>query len=357
MVKNTYCVIMAGGVGARFWPQSRKTKPKQFLDILGTGKSFIRSTFERFLPLVPAENFLVVTNRNYKELVLEHLPELKENQVLCEPIGRNTAPCIAYAAYSLLKRDPEANMIVTPSDHLVLNEIDFHAIVKESLEFAVENGALMTIGIEPNRPETGYGYIQKSNGDVISRVKCFTEKPNLELAQAFVDCGEFFWNSGIFIWSVKAIVEAFKIHLPEHHALFSSKLDDYGTERETAAIEEVFSECKAISIDYGVMEKAENVYVRCGEFGWSDVGTWGSVYQLSEKDKNENAVVAEACYTYSTERTFISLPKGKIAVVNGLSDYIVVDTPDALLICPRSEEQSIKNFIDDVHFANGEKFI
>ena len=357
MVKNTYCVIMAGGVGARFWPQSRKTKPKQFLDILGTGKSFIRSTFERFLPLVPAENFLVVTNRNYKELVLEHLPELKENQVLCEPIGRNTAPCIAYAAYSLLKRDPEANMIVTPSDHLVLNESDFHTIIRECLEFSSREGALMTVGIQPSRPETGYGYIQKSNSDVISRVKCFTEKPNLELAQAFVDCGEFFWNSGIFIWSVKAIVEAFEIHLPEHHALFSSKLDDYGTERETAAIEEVFSECKAISIDYGVMEKAENVYVRCGEFGWSDVGTWGSVYQLSEKDKNENAVVAEACYTYSTERTFISLPKGKIAVVNGLSDYIVVDTPDALLICPRSEEQSIKNFIDDVHFANGEKFI
>ncbi len=357
MVKNTYCVIMAGGVGARFWPQSRKTKPKQFLDILGTGKSFIRSTFERFLPLVPAENFLVVTNRNYKELVLEHLPELKENQVLCEPIGRNTAPCIAYAAYSLLKRDPEANMIVTPSDHLVLNESDFHTIIRECLEFSSREGALMTVGIQPSRPETGYGYIQKSNGDIISRVKCFTEKPNLELAQAFVDCGEFFWNSGIFIWSVKAIVEAFEIYLPEHHALFSSKLDDYGTERETAAIEEVFSECKAISIDYGVMEKAENVYVRCGEFGWSDVGTWGSVYQLSEKDKNENAVVAEACYTYSTERTFISLPKGKIAVVNGLSDYIVVDTPDALLICPRSEEQSIKNFIDDVHFANGEKFI
>lgn len=357
MVKNTYCVIMAGGVGARFWPQSRKTKPKQFLDILGTGKSFIRSTFERFLPLVPAENFLVVTNRNYKELVLEHLPELKENQVLCEPIGRNTAPCIAYAAYSLLKRDPEANMIVTPSDHLVLNESDFHTIIRECLEFSSREGALMTVGIQPSRPETGYGYIQKSNSDIISRVKCFTEKPNLELAQAFVDCGEFFWNSGIFIWSVKAIVEAFEIYLPEHHALFRSKLDDYGTERETAAIEEVFSECKAISIDYGVMEKAENVYVRCGEFGWSDVGTWGSVYQLSEKDKNENAVVAEACYTYSTERTFISLPKGKIAVVNGLSDYIVVDTPDALLICPRSEEQSIKNFIDDVHFANGEKFI
>jgi len=357
MVKNTYCVIMAGGVGARFWPRSRKTMPKQFLDILGTGKSFIRSTFERFLPIVPAENCLVVTNRSYKELVLEHIPELNESQVLCEPIGRNTAPCIAYAAYSLLKQDPDARMIVTPSDHLVLNELDFQTIINECLEFATEQGALMTVGIQPSRPETGYGYIQKSNTDTISRVKCFTEKPNLELAQTFFECGEFFWNSGIFIWSVKAIVEAFERYLPEHHALFSSILNDYGTEREKAAIEQVFSECKAISIDYGVMEKAENVYVRCGDFGWSDVGTWGSVYQLSEKDKNENAVVAEACYTYSTERTFISLPKGKIAVVNGLKDYIVVDTPDALLICPRSEEQSIKNYIDDVRFANGEKFI
>ena len=357
MVKNTYCVIMAGGVGARFWPKSRKTMPKQFLDILGTGKSFIRSTFERFLPIVPKENFLVVTNQSYKELVLEHLPELTDKQVLCEPIGRNTAPCIAYAAYSLLKQDPNARMIVTPSDHLVLNESDFHSIINECLEFATAEGALMTVGIQPTRPETGYGYIQKSNNERISRVKCFTEKPNLELAQTFVECGEFFWNSGIFIWSVKAIVEAFQHHLPEHHALFSSILNDYGTEREKTAIEQVFSECKAISIDYGVMEKADNVYVRCGDFGWSDVGTWGSVYQLSEKDKHENAVVAEACYTYSTERTFISLPKGKIAVVNGLKDYIIVDTPDALLICPRSEEQSIKNFIDDVRFENGEKFI
>lgn len=331
--------------------------PKQFLDILGTGKSFIRSTFERFLPIVPKENFLVVTNQSYKKLVLEHLPELTDKQILCEPIGRNTAPCIAYAAYSLLKSDPEARMIVTPSDHLVLNEPDFHSIINECLEFATAEGALMTVGIQPTRPETGYGYIQKSNNELISRVKCFTEKPNQELAQTFFECGEFFWNSGIFIWSVKAIVEAFEQHLPEHHALFSSIANDYGTEREKSAIEQVFSECKAISIDYGVMEKAENVYVRCGDFGWSDVGTWGSVYQLSEKDKHENAVVAEACYTYSTERTFISLPKGKIAVVNGLKDYIVVDTPDALLICPRSEEQSIKNYIDDVRFENGEKFI
>lgn len=357
MVKNTYCVIMAGGVGVRFWPKSRRMMPKQFLDILGTGKSFVRSTFERFSSIVPTEKFIVVTNRNYKNLVLEQIPELDESQVLCEPIGRNTAPCIAYAAYSLLKKDPDARMIVTPSDHLVLNESVFHSIIKECLEFATTQGALMTIGIHPNRPETGYGYIQKSNGDIISRVKSFTEKPNLELAQTFVDCGEFFWNSGIFIWSVKAIVEAFEKYLPEHHALFNARFNEFGTEFEAEAVEQVFSECKAISIDYGVMEKADNVYVRCGDFGWSDVGTWGSVYQLSEKDKNGNAVVADACYTYSSERTFISLPKGKVAVVNGLKDYIVVDTPDALLICPRSDEQSIKNYIDDVHFNEGEKYI
>lgn len=357
MVKNRYCVIMAGGVGARFWPKSRKTMPKQFLDILGTGKSFIRSTFERFLPLVPAENFLVVTNQSYKQLVLEHLPELDEKQVLSEPIGRNTAPCIAYAAYTLLKKNPDAEMIVTPSDHFVINESDFHPIIEECLEFAVKNDALMTVGINPTRPETGYGYIQKSSNEPICRVKCFTEKPQLELAQTFVECGEFFWNSGIFVWTAKAIIEAFKLYLPEHHSLFSAIVADLGTEREAAAIEQVFSECKAISIDYGVMEKAENVYVRSGTFGWSDVGTWGSVYQLSQHDKDENAVIADACYTYSTDHCFISLPKGKMAVVNGLKDYIIVDTPDALLICPRSEEQSIKNYLDDVKFKDGDKYI
>ena len=357
MVKNTYCVIMAGGVGTRFWPQSRKAMPKQFLDILGMGKSFIRTTFERFLPMVGVENFLVVTNQSYKTLVLEHIPELKEEQILCEPIGRNTAPCIAYAAYTLMKKDPDARMIVTPSDHLVLNETVFHSIINECLEFATANNALMTIGIQPNRPETGYGYIQKSNSDVISRVKCFTEKPNLELAQAFVDCGEFFWNSGVFVWTASSIIKALEQHLPEHYALFSSIVEDLGTPREQAAIELVFSECKAISIDYGVMEKADNVYVRCGDFGWSDVGSWGSVYQLSEKDENANAVVADECYLYSTEHSFVSLPKGKMAVVKGLKDYIVVDTQDVLLICPRSEEQSIRNYIEDVRFNGGEKFI
>ncbi len=357
MNNNTFCVIMAGGIGTRFWPMSRKNMPKQFLDILGTGKSFIRATFERFLPLVPVENFIVVTNSAYKNLVLEHIPELSETQILCEPIRRNTAPCIAYAAYSLKKTNPNATMIVTPADHLILNEVDFHSIIRECMEYAESNDALMTVGIRPSRAETGYGYIQKSNNDLISRVKCFTEKPHLELAQTFVECGEFFWNSGIFIWTVDNIIKAFESHLPDHHALFASIENDLGTEREEKAIEQVFSECKSISVDYGIMEKAENVYVRCGDFGWSDVGTWGSVYQLSRKDRYANAKSHERCYTYNTRSSIVSVPQDKIAVVNGLRDYIVVDTEDVLMICPRSEEQSIKMYIDDIKFDIGDEHI
>ena len=348
---------MAGGIGTRFWPNSRQSLPKQFLDICGTGKSFLRMTFERFATMVPAERFLVATNARYKSLVLEHIPEIGEHQVLCEPVGRNTAPCICYAAYYLRKISPEAMMIVTPADHLVLNETEFQTLTGDAIEFADRNDALMTIGITPSRPETGYGYIQKSNNDLISRVKCFTEKPNLELAQVFVQSGEFFWNSGIFIWKVKDIIRAVERHLPEHHALFDAIADDYGTERESASIERVFSECRPISIDYGVMEVADNVYVRCGDFGWSDVGTWGSLYQLSRKDKYANVKPSEGCYTYNMRSSIISLPKGKVAVINGLSDYIVVDTDDVLLICPRNEEQNIKKYIDEVKFNTGDKHI
>ena len=355
--RELYCVIMAGGVGARFWPNSRTSMPKQFLDICGTGKSFIRMTFERFNAIVPAEHFLVVTNARYKQMVLEHIPEISAEQVLCEPVGRNTAPCIAYAAYYLQQRNPEALMVVTPSDHLVLNEAEFSNIVTDSLEFADTHKALMTIGITPSRPETGYGYIQKSDSATISRVKCFTEKPNLEMAQVFVQSGEFFWNSGIFIWKVQDIIAAIAQHLPDLHALFDGIAADLGTEREEASIQQVFSECRPISIDYGVMEKADNVYVRCGDFGWSDVGTWGSLYQLSRKDEYANVKPAEGCYTYNTRSSIVSLPKGKVAVINGLRDYIVVDTDDVLLICPRGEEQNIKKYIDEVKFNTGEKHI
>lgn len=354
---NTYCVIMAGGVGARFWPLSRQSRPKQFQDILGTGKSFIRMAYERFRPMVSAENFLVVTNRRYRELVLEHLPELKPEQILCEPIGRNTAPCISYAAYSLLGRDPEARMIVTPSDHLILDEATFRSIVGECLEFVDAHDALMTVGIRPGRPETGYGYIQVSDDKTISRVKCFTEKPGPELARTFVQCGEFFWNSGIFIWKVRDIVRALERFLPENSALFRGILSAYGTPGEPAAVERVFAECRPVSIDYGVMEKADNAYVRCGDFGWSDVGTWGSLYHHARKDRYANAKPGEGCYTYDTRSCIISVPKGKAAVVSGLKDYIVVDTEDVLMICPRAEEQNIRKFIDEVKYDKGERFI
>ena len=248
-------------------------------------------------------------------------------------------------------------MIVSPSDHLVLDEPSFREIISDAIDFADGRDALMTIGITPSRPETGYGYIQKSDDRPISKVKCFTEKPDLELAQKFISCGEFFWNSGIFVWKVRDIIEAIEKYLPEHHALFSAIGDDYGTPREAEAIERVFSECRAISIDYGVMEKADNVFVRCGDFGWSDVGTWGSLYQHSRKDKYANTKPAEGCYTYDTRNSIISLPAGKVAVINGLRDYIVVDTDDVLMICPRSEEQNIKKFIDEVKFNDGEKHI
>ena len=352
-----YCVIMAGGVGTRFWPESRQSKPKQFLDICDTGKSFIRATFERFAHLVPAENFLVVTNRQYKHLVLEHIPELAEHQILCEPIGRNTAPCICYATYHLRKIAPDATMIVTPSDHLILDESAFHQIVNDTIDFVADHDALMTIGITPSRPETGYGYIQKSDNALISRVKCFTEKPNLELAQVFVQSGEFFWNSGIFVWKINDILSAIAKYLPEHFALFEGIADNIGTDKEQASIERVFAECRSISIDYGVMEKADNVYVRCGDFGWSDVGTWGSLYQLSRKDKYANVRPENGCYLYNTRSSIVSLPKDKIAVINGLRDYIVVDTDDVLLICPRNEEQNIKKYIDEVKYNNGDKHI
>ena len=355
MDNNVYCVIMAGGGGARLWPRSRRSMPKQFLDIFNTGKSFLRITFERFAKLVAPENFLVVTNAGYKNLVLEHIPELKEHQVLCEPIGRNTAPCICYAAYTLRKQNPNAKMIVTPADHIMLQEDEFRSIATELLEFIDSNDVLMTVGLTPTRPETGYGYIQKSDSKSISRVKCFTEKPNLELAQTFVQCGEFFWNSGIFIWKVKDIIAAIEKYLPEHHALFDGIADTYGTEREKAAIEQVFSQCRSISIDYGVMEKADNVYVRCGDFGWSDVGTWGSLYQLSRKDKYANIKPEKGCFTYDTRNSIISLPKEKVAVINGLRDYIVVDTDDILMICPRGEEQHIREYIDEVRFNLGDK--
>ncbi len=347
---------MAGGVGSRFWPISRQSSPKQFLDIMGIGKSFLRLTYERFLSQVEKENFLVVTNARYKELVLQQIPELSESQVLCEPIGRNTAPCIAYAAYSIASVDPNAEMIVTPSDHYILGEELFNNAISESLNFLEKNDVLMTIGISPSRPETNYGYIQVSDNEPISRVKCFTEKPNMELANTFLQCGEFVWNSGMFMWNVRTIIKAFSQYMPEMHNLFSGISSLYRTPQEPDAVQRVFSESKATSIDYGIMEKADNVYVKIGEFSWCDVGTWGSLVDYTEVDEHGNVTPVHSAL-YNTSNTIISTPKDKLVVVSGLQDYLVVDTEDVLMICPRSEEQNIKSFIEDVKYKIGEEYL
>lgn len=359
--RNRYCVIMAGGIGSRFWPISRVSKPKQFLDMLGTGKTFLRSTFERFAKLFPVGNFLVVTNTAYRDLVLAELPELSVSQILCEPFGRNTAPCIAYAAFRIRSVDPDAVMVVTPADHLIIDNDNFCTTLEECMEFASDSDALVTIGIKPTRPDTGYGYIQIANKSAeqvnLHKVKTFTEKPNYELACAFVRSGEFFWNAGIFVWRVESILNSIGRFLPETYRMFDSIGAHYGTSTEQQAIDTLYPECRSESIDYGVMERSDNVYVRCSDFGWSDIGTWGSMYQYAVKDDDGNT----ACPTLSafdTHNCIVNLPKGKIAVIDHLSDYIVVDCDNVLMICPRSHEQEIKKYIESVKFLpGGEKAI
>lgn len=362
--QNNYCVIMAGGIGSRFWPLSKSRRPKQFIDILGTGKSFIRSTFERFLPVVPAENFLVVTSEDYRDMVLEHLPELSEDQVLLEPLRRNTAPCIAYAAYRIAAKDPNAKMVVTPADHLITGETQFHSIIQQGLDFVADNEKLMTIGIAPSRPETGYGYIQIEHcedigqgRDGICKVKTFTEKPDVEMAKVFVESGEFFWNSGIFIWSADAIRKAIARYLPEMSEKFEEGASVYGTPDEQAFIQRIYPECQNISIDYGVMEKSPDVFVRCGDFGWSDIGTWGSIYQYADKDENGNVFGKSRVKAYNTSGSIISLPPDKVGVIEGLEDYLVILKDNELLICHRECEQSIRNYVEDVKYDFGEEYI
>ena len=358
---NKYCIIMAGGIGSRFWPMSRQSLPKQFIDILGTGKSFIRHTYERFAKIIPTENFLVVTNVKYKDLVLEHLPELSEAQVLTEPVGRSTAPCIAYAAWKIKDVDPDALMVVTPADHFILDEEEFRGVINECLEFAGKEPVLMTIGIKPNRPDTGYGYIQidrkvKLAESDIRKVKTFTEKPGLEMARVFLESGEFYWNSGIFVWKVSTIMEVMDKHLPELQDQFRSVAPYYNTPGEHSHIEAIYPQCRNISIDIGIMEKAKNVYVRCSDFGWSDIGTWGSLYQNSQKDSHGN-VVSKNCITYDTEGCIIKTDDDVLTVIEGLKNYIVVNSGGVLMICPCENEQDIKKFIDDVRFKTGDKFI
>jgi len=352
---------MAGGIGSRFWPLSTAERPKQFIDILGIGKTLLQLTFERFNRIMPAENVFIVTSEKYKDLVMEQLPMLHESQILLEPLRRNTAPCIAYATYKILSIAKDANIVVSPSDHLILKEDLFLNEIDKGLQFANEKEVLLTLGIQPSRPETGYGYIQVNekmafnNFDNLYRVKTFTEKPDRAMAQVFMDTGEFYWNSGIFVWSAVAIRKAFEKYLPEVNALFDNGKKLLNGPDESHFINKTYSECPNISIDYGIMEKADNVYVLTADFGWSDLGTWGSLYENHPLDNHANAVSGSKIFLYDTEGCIVNLPLEKIAVIQGLKDYIVVESQKTLLICKKDDEQQIRQFVADVMLADEKK--
>ncbi len=362
-MENTYCVIMAGGIGSRFWPLSRTDKPKQFLDILGVGRTFIQQTYDRFSKIVPDRNFYVVTSVIYKDLVLSQLPQLQPDQVLLEPLRRNTAPCIAYASYKIKTVNLEARIIVAPSDHIILKEDEFIKQINNGLDFVSENNALLTLGIKPSRPETGYGYIQVNKNKRFKKltnlfdVKTFTEKPDLKMAALFLESGEFFWNSGIFIWSLSSILDAFKTHLNELSTLFAKGLNLYNTADETAFINKIYSECKGISIDYGIMEKAGNVFVLTADFGWSDLGTWGSLYENKEKDENGNVIIGDNLFSYETKNCIVNMPQDKTVVLQGLDGYIVVESNNTILVCRKEDEQQIRQFVLDVKMKKGNDFV
>ena len=361
-MKNTYCVIMAGGIGSRFWPLSKSSMPKQFLDITGTGRTLIQMTFDRFKEICPIENFIIVTNISYKEHVLTQLPELNESQVLLEPLRRNTAPCVAYACNRIRLVDPGATIIVAPSDHLILQKNEFLTQIRAGLEFVDQNDALVTLGLTPHRPETAYGYIQ-IDGRIpfqgmnnLFKVKTFTEKPNLEMANIFLESGEFFWNAGIFIWKLESILRAFDQWLPEIAALFKRGEKLYGTDDEIYFINKTYSECQNISIDYGIMEKAENVYVLCTDFGWSDLETWGALYESLPKDENANSVKGSNVMLYNSQNCLVNVPDDRIIVLQGLDGYIVVESESTLLVCRKEDEQQIRQFVNDVRQLKGPQY-
>ncbi len=354
---------MAGGIGTRFWPMSRTSHPKQFIDILGTGQTLLQQTYNRFRKVIGKENIYIVTNESYKKLVSEQLPEISEQQIICEPLRRNTAPCIAYASYKIYEINPAANIVVAPSDHIILKEENFIEIINSALKATEANDWLLTLGIKPSRPDTGYGYIQFNESiayqkdNRINKVKTFTEKPVLEMAKQFLKSGDFLWNSGIFIWSAKNIIDAFEKYTPEISTLFKEGVKKYNTPKEKAFIKDTYTVCKNISIDYAVMEKADNVYVLQSDFGWSDLGTWGSLYETHSKNKEGNAIVGKNVMVYDSKNCIVNMPKDKLVVLQGLHDYIVVESDNILLICKKTEEQQIRKFVNDVKVEKGEQFI
>ncbi len=360
-MKDFYAVIMAGGVGSRFWPISRTQHPKQFIDILGTGKTLIQQTYERFLKIVPAENIYIATNDNYSDLVKQQLPGITDQQILGEPIMRNTAPCIAYASHKIKQLNPNACIVVSPSDHLVLDTEKYVKDIQLSLETASRNDCLITLGIKPLRPDTGYGYIQYSPQvleEKFHKVKTFTEKPNAELARTFIQSGDFLWNAGIFVWSVSSILNAFDQYLPDVNNIFTEGESKFNTEAEEPFIQNAYYQCTNISIDYGIMEKAKNVYVLPTEFGWSDLGTWASVYELSEKDEASNVLIpSEKVLLYNSSNCMVNVPEDKLVILSGLNNYIIVESNNTLMICPKDEEQMVKTIAADVKANFGAEYI
>lgn len=358
MNKNLFVVLMAGGVGVRFWPYSRNSKPKQFLDVLGTGRTLLQSTFDRFLPICPVENIYVVTHEEHANLVQEQLPLLAEDQILAEPMRKNTAACIAYASYKIEKKNTEAVIVVTPADHLIMMEDEFREVIKKAADQAMGQDKLITLGITPVRPETGYGYIQyHTEKSFAKKVKTFTEKPELALAKKFIESGDFVWNSGIFVWGVSAINKSFHDYLPEMAEVFDDIKQKLGTSEEKNAILSAYSQCKNISIDYGIMEKAQNVYVCLGTFTWSDLGSWASIHEISDKDENNNVVNANA-HIYETRNCIIKGSPDKLIVVQGLNGYLVGEFGNVIIVCEKDREEQFRRFVNDLKTApNASDFI
>lgn len=350
---------MSGGVGSKFWPISRANRPKQFLDFFGTGQSMLQITYNRFRTIIPAENIFIITNESYYELTKEQLPEINDKQILLEPQRRNTAPCIAWGAYHIRAINPNANIVVTPSDHLILNESEFTATITKAMSFSEDQDVLITLGIRPTHPEIGFGYIQKGNEQQgeFCQVKTFTEKPNIELARIFIESGEFLWNSGIFIWKAATIIEAIQKYQPEISGRFESGIELFNTPAEKGFIDTFFPTCPNISIDFGVMEKASNVFTYEASFGWSDLGTWGSLYEHSEKDNNGNVNLRSETIAYESANNLISVASDRLVVIQGLNDYIVAEDNNVLMICERSEEERIRKFASDAKLKFGDQFI
>ena len=347
MNKNYYAILMAGGVGSRFWPVSTADFPKQFHDMLGAGQTLIQKTFSRLSQIIPIENIYILTNERYNDIVLEQLPLVKQAQVVLEPAMRNTAPCILYAALKIQKINPEALMVVAPSDHWIEDETEFARNLEQCFDFCSAENALMTLGIQPTYPNTGFGYIEydKSDETEIKKVNQFREKPNYETAKSFLDSGNFLWNGGIFIWSVRSILESFAAFQPTMTSLFNKGIDSYNTENEQAFIQENYELSENISIDYAILEKAKNVYVLPATFDWNDLGTWNSLHEKLDKDENNNAIVNARVLLENASNNIIRSDADKLIVIDGLNDYIIVDKEGVLLIYPKSKEQDIKKIV------------